>query len=48
MRNFSFNLFNRYLFSTYYVPGTGAAAMKKVGEVSALMVLITSLRIQEE
>lgn len=34
MGNFSFNVFNTYLFNTYYVPGIGAAAMKKMGEVS--------------
>lgn len=48
MGNFSFNVFSAYLFSTYYVPDIGAAAVKKMGEVSALVVLITFLRIQEE
>lgn len=45
---FSFNLFTKYLFSTCYVPGTGAAAMKKMCDVSAPVALTMFCRVQEE
>lgn len=44
---FSCNVLDKYLFHAYYVPGTGAAAVKQMDEESSLVVLITFCRVQE-